>query len=225
VINFSNSYTNNPDAPNAVQVGNFERNIYGPAWPFEEIPDAPVPGLASGNLNNFTAEIFAYLDFPAAGYYRLGGNVDDGLVVKIGTPGVTNGMVLFTQDRAGGAADIPFSIVVPEAGLYPVRFIWYQGGGGAEAEFFSYDANGNKIPINDATNPNAIKAYYSLQGGATGPQLTVTQNGGNIVITWTGGGELQTATDIMGPWTGTANTTGTDTESAATGTKFFRVKQ
>jgi hypothetical protein len=231
VINFSNNNNNNPSAANAVGVGNFQRNVYGPGWPFEEIVDNAVPGLTGGGTGaaatreQFTAEIFAYLEFPAAGYYRLGGNVDDGMFVKIGTPGVTNGMVLFTQDRGAGAADIPFSVYVPQAGLYPVRFVWYQGTGGAQAEFFSYDENGNKIPINDATNPNAIKAYYALQGGATGPQLTVTKNGDNIVITWTGGGELQSATDIAGPWAGSGNTTGTDTESATTGTKFFRVKQ
>jgi len=105
IINFSNNNNNNPTAANAVQMGNFERNIYGAGWPFPEFIDQAVPGLTGGGTGaaatreQFTAEIFAWLGFPAAGYYRFGGNVDDGMFVKIGTPGVTNGTVLFTQDR------------------------------------------------------------------------------------------------------------------------------
>ncbi len=232
IVNFNNNNNNNP-VNGGLQVGNFQRNTYGAAWPFPEFIDEPIPGLpgtgtgtAAARWENFTAEIFAYLDFPAAGYYRLGGNVDDGMVVKIGKPGVTTGTVLFTQDRGGGAADIPFSVNVPVAGLYPVRFLWYQGGGGGQAEFFSYDQNGVKIPINDSINPNAIKAYYKL---ADQPKLTAVQDGDSIKITWTNGGELQSTTSLAAPivWTGTGDSDGAFSEALSTGdsAKFYRVKR
>jgi hypothetical protein len=225
IVNFSNFNNNNPSVATAINVGNFQRNVYGAAWPFPEFIDQPVPGLATGNLQHFTAEIFAWLEFPAAGYYRFGGNVDDGLVVKIGTPGVANGTALFTQDRGGGAADIPFSFVIPEAGLYPVRFVWYNGGGGGEAEFFTYDENGGKIPVNDPNNPKAIKAFYALQEGTVGATLAFTVTGNQITITWTGGGELQSAPSVTGPWSGSGDSDGsfTDTIPATEGMKFYRV--
>src|SRR5262249_3607879 len=129
-------------------VGNFQTNNLA-GWPFERIPDMAFPGLGTnGNNSQIAAEIFAYLQFDTPGYKKLGGNADDGFGVKIGLPGVTNGFRVFGVDRGSGATDVPFSFVIPEAGLYPVRFIYYDGGGGGQAEFFSYDDNDNKIPIN-----------------------------------------------------------------------------
>jgi hypothetical protein len=180
------------------ETGNFQDNTYGTGWPWPDYPDAAVPGLPgtglTGNprIENVTAEIFAYLDLPRAGYYRFGGNADDGIVVKVGTPGVTDGTVIFTQDRGAGNLDIPFSFVAPQAGLYPIRFLWYQGGGGGNVEFFSYDDTGKKIAVNDPTDPNAIKAYYRINDGGGQPLLTIANEGnGNLRITWTNGGTLQ----------------------------------
>ena len=217
-----------------VETGNFQDNSYGTGWPFPDYPDAAIPGLPGAGLTgdarmqNVTAEIFAWLDLPAAGYYRFGGNADDGIVVKVGTPGVTNGTVIFTQDRGAGNQDIPFSFVAPQAGLYPIRFIWYQGGGGGNVEFFSYDANGKKIAVNDPTDPNAIKAYHKITDDTTGrPVITVTRAAnGDINITWTNGGTLQ-STAALGP-----NATWADVDSdgsysaPVTGTQlFFRVRK
>jgi hypothetical protein len=228
IINYNVANNNNPAANATAGLGSFQKNVYGPGWPFGDLPDNPVPGVASAaNTINFTAEIFAYLEFPSAGTYHFGASVDDGFFVKVGTPGNTNGTVLFTQDRGAGTQDFPFAIVVPEAGLYPIRLGWYQGTGGGNVEFFTYDdvESGLKIPVNDANNPKAIKAYYKLQS-TTGATLSVSQANGNIVITWTGGGELQSATDLFGAWTGTGDTDGSYTEAipATGGAKFYRVK-
>jgi hypothetical protein len=67
--------------------------------------------------------------------------------------------VLFTIDRGAGSADIPFAFTTPQAGLYPVRIVWYQGGGDGNLEFFTYGGNGEKILVNSA-NPKAVKAYH-----------------------------------------------------------------
>ncbi|MGZ8919512.1 MAG: hypothetical protein ACXW3L_00880, partial [Limisphaerales bacterium] len=213
------------------ETGNFQDNTYGTGWPWPDYPDAPVPGLPGTGLTgnprfeNVTAEIFAYLDLPSAGYYRFGGNADDGMLVKVGTPGVTNGTVIFTQDRGAGNQDIPFSFVAPQAGLYPIRFIWYQGGGGGSVEFFSYDATGKKIAVNDPTDPNAIKAYYRISDVGGVPELTVTRaSNGDITITWTNGGTLQSKADLndAGPWTNLEND-GSYTTPTSAPQMFFRV--
>ena len=46
---------------------------------------------------------------------------------------------------------------------------------------------------------------------------------GNFTITWTGGGELQTAIDVNGPWEPTGNTSGWFTEPVGNGNRFFRI--
>jgi hypothetical protein len=149
------------------------------------------------------------------------------MVVKVGTPGITNGTVIFTQDRGAGNQDIPFSFVAPQAGLYPIRFLWYQGGGGGSVEFFSYDDAGNKIAVNDPNNPNAIKAYYRLSEVGGQPEITVTRaSNGDLVITWINGGMLQSTPSLSDPvqWTDLEND-GSYTTPVSAPAMFFRVKK
>jgi len=171
------------------------------------------------------------LNFPAAGYYKFGVNGDDGWKVQVGAPGQTNRTVLFTIDRGGGAQDIPFSFVIAQAGLYPIRLVWYNGSGGANLEFFSYGPNNEKVPINDPNNPNAIKAYYNVNAA---PQLqftSVTASGGNLTLNWSSTGmvALEHATALTGSptdWLGVTNTTATSaTLPLGSGNEFFRLKQ
>ena len=214
---------------NSTPIGNFQQNDLA-GWPFTEYADEPIPGLPGTGLTgnarreNIAAEIFAWLEFPEAGYYKLGVNGDDGWAVTVAEPGVTDGHVLFTIDRGGGAADIPFSFTVPEPGLYPVRLVWYQGGGGGDLEFFSYGPDNVKIPIN-ADDPNAIRAYYTAEGGTVdGPEITsATVSDGQITIEWTGGGTLEWATSVDGIWTSTGDSDGSFTEEATGPAKFYRV--
>jgi hypothetical protein len=204
------------------EIGNFQPLMGGP-------PDDPIPGLPGTGLtgtaarDNVAAEIFAYLDLPA-GYQKFGVNGDDGWKVQIGTSGQTSGTVLFSTDRAGGSADIPFAFITPVAGLYPVRLVWYQGGGDGNLEFFTYGPNNTKIPVNDPTNPNAIKAYYD----AILFRITsVTTAGGNLTVTWTGGGTLYSATSLGAGtiWTSTGDSDGSYTTPIGTGNLFFRAQQ
>jgi hypothetical protein len=168
--------------------------------------------------------VFTYLEFPAAGYYRLGVNSDDGFGIKVGTPGVTNGLQVAAVNVGKGSADIPVFVGVPKAGLYPIRLVWFNGTGGANLEFFSYDASGNKVPINDSGNPAALKAYYAAAPTEPPNITSVTASGGSIVIVWIRGGTLESAPTVLGPWTSTGNSSGTFTEPLD-GAKFYRVKR
>jgi hypothetical protein len=220
------------------EVGNFQPMLTG-------TPDDPVPGIPGTNLTgaarfeNISAEIFAYLDLPA-GYQKFGVNGDDGWKVQVGTPGQTNGTILFsvataptssTVDRGTGAADIPFAFITPQAGLVPIRLAWYQGASGGNLEFFTYGANGTKIPVNDRTNPNSVKAYYNV---IATPQLkftSATVSGGTLTINWNATATLQEATALTGSqndWTAVQpQPTGTSysVSVGSTGQKFYRLKQ
>ena len=46
---------------------------------------------------------------------------------------------------------------------------------------------------------------------------------GSITISWAGGGELEIATDVNGPWVGTGNTSGWFVEPAGGGNRYFRI--
>ena len=52
--------------------------------------------------------------------------------------------------------------------------------------------------------------------------LTIEIAEGQVTVTWTGGGELQTSPDLV-DWAGTGNTSGSHTEALGAGNLFFQV--
>jgi hypothetical protein len=231
IINWNNNFQTATSSK--VPLGNFQGAGYygaGSGWPFPIYADEPIPGVPGTGLtttDNTAAEVFAYLAFPTAGYYRLGVNSDDGFSLKAGLPGQTNGIVLGSYNASGGkgASDVPFSFIVPQAGLYPLRLVYHNGGGGAALECFSYDENGNKIPINDWNNAASIKAYYAVISVAKPNVTSAIVTGGNITILWVNAGTLESAPTILGPWTSTGDRDGSFTEPTTGSMKFYRVKQ
>jgi len=231
IINWNNNV--NPNRT-GVQLGNFQAATgyaAGTGWPFAFRADEPVPGVpnttsnpANNNTDYLAAEVFAYLEFPTAGFYRFGVNSDDAFGLKIGTPGVQNGMVIRAYNTGKGASDLTASFVVPQAGLYPIRLVYYNGTGGGNLEYFSYDANGTKIAINDRDNPAAIRAYYAVSTVAAPVITGSTITGGTITVTWDNGGTLESAPAITGPWTSTGDSDGSFSEPATGEAKFYRVK-
>ena len=85
---------------------------------------------------------------------------DDGFKLDTGPAlGATN-FTLGIYEGPRGSDETTFSVVVGTSGLYPVRLLYYQGIGGADAEFYSFDpVTGARILVNDPTNPSSIKAY------------------------------------------------------------------
>jgi hypothetical protein len=86
-----------------------------------------------------------------------------------------------------GATDSLFGFVVPEAGVYPIRCSYMQGGGGGNVEWFSVTTSGEKILLNDTTNANALKAYRARTTiPVVTPVISIRVEGTDIVITYTG---------------------------------------
>ena len=132
----------------------------------EDQPIPQIPGWGDSS-DGVAAEMLAYLEL-SKGLHTLGVNSDDGFKLSFGPNakdllGVNAGQF----DGGRGSADSIFNIVAEADGLYPVRLLWYENGGGANVEFFSV-ADGKKILIN-SDNANAIKAYRS---GDTAPYIS-----------------------------------------------------
>lgn len=158
VINWNQDST--PDNPTGGNAGNFR-------------PDAPIPGIpgVNGSTDNIAAEILTFLELPA-GTNTFGVNSDDGFKMTVGVG--TNPKNAFAQ-RVGlfsggrGSADSIFTFVVEQAGIYPARLAWWEGNGGANVEWFTITPTGERILVNDRSNPNAVKAYREAAAGAAGP--------------------------------------------------------
>jgi hypothetical protein len=139
----------------------------------------PIPGLAPDSLhNNIAMEIFAYLEL-TAGSHRFGVVSDDGFQLRSGAnPRDPNATVLGFRDA--GTFDSTFDFVVEANGVYPVRCVWYENGGGAHFQLFSVDLGdpGARVLVNDPADPAAVKAYLPFRlvsaAAVEGPYTTAT---------------------------------------------------
>jgi hypothetical protein len=167
-----------------------------------------IPGLGATPTDNMAAEILTFIEFPAAGYYEMIFNSDDGfLVSETHGAGDDRGTTLGVFNGGRGAADTQFGFAVAEAGVYPIRALWYEGGGGANLEWSSI-AGGTRYLINDADG-NALKAYRTRDESTIHDVEIAKPEGGNItsvaladgsvVIEYTG--TLMSSESVTGPFT------------------------
>ena len=128
--------------------------------------DALEPGLnvVTTDSNGQAAEILTYLTLPA-GTITMGVNSDDGFQTSSGpNPSDAFGRVVLGEfDEGRGAADTLFTFVVQQAGTYAFRTIWENGGGDSNIEWFTLDADGPKVLVNDVEN-GGIPAYRAASG-------------------------------------------------------------
>src|SRR5438552_1187882 len=163
------------------------------------IPGIPGNGvITDNNLDNIAMEILTYIQFPAAGAYKITFNSADGFRTYVGDHAVdVLGSPIFSQaDTGRGAADTAQWVYVAQAGPYPFRTVWFEGGNGASLEWSSESDVGVRALINDSSVTGSLKAYQE----ATGPKpAAVTyaypdRSSGNpyfandpITIEWTDG--------------------------------------
>ena len=122
-----------------------------------------LPGTVGNGTDNSSLEVLCFLQFSAPGLYEMGVNSDDGFAVTTGpNPKDRFAPVLGEFDSGRGSSDTRFSLVVTNAGYYPVRLLWFNGGGGANLEWFTVN-NGVRVLVNDPspTNTSGIKAFFS----------------------------------------------------------------
>jgi hypothetical protein len=101
----------------------------------------------------------------------MGVNSDDGFQTTSGpNPRDAFGRVALGQYIGGrGASDTLFTNVVLEAGTYPFRTVWENGGGDANVEWFTVLADGtNKVLVNDIAN-GGVPAHRALAAGVPAP--------------------------------------------------------
>ncbi len=150
VINFEQGDDDDPGPTGFFNVNNGAED--------EFIPQIPA---SQQHKNGIVAEFLTFLEL-SQGFHTFGVNSDDGFEVTSG-PSLKDqaSVVLGLWDGSRGTSETRFNIYVEEDGIYPVRLLWWEGGGGASVEFYSILENGDRILINDRDNPNAIKAYRS----------------------------------------------------------------
>ena len=99
------------------------------------------------------------------------------------------------------------------------RFELSSGGG-------PINATGLRIKVPDASS-DIDEIEVNTSAVAPAPRLTVAKSGANAIISWTGGGGLEGASSITGPWTciGDALPTGHTVPLSSAPVRFYRVRR
>lgn len=127
-----------------------------------------------------------------------------------------------TLGKSNAVANTTFNAAVSSPGLYPIRFLSFEGAGGAAAEFFSVDSVGVKHLVNDASDELSLKAYASIATG-DGPTISVSQSGGAIIINYTG--VLQSSATLSGFTDVTGATSPYSVPAGSPAKMFFRARK
>lgn len=139
--------------------------------------DRLIPGIpgSGGHTVNAAMEILTFLEIPA-GFHKFGVSSDDGFRFSIGERDARGffSPTLGQFDGARSVDDTVFSFLTDSDGIYSVRVVWFQSGGGGSIEFFSVLEDGTRVLINDTQNANAIKAYRARVPGF--PTLPLVQS-------------------------------------------------
>ncbi|MCD6338807.1 MAG: hypothetical protein J7M29_05435 [Verrucomicrobia bacterium] len=129
-----------------------------------------IPGcgwsLVGDGYDNIVAEVTTYLHL-TPGYYRMGVNSDDGFRVSVapGQPDVF-GMTLGLFDGSRGASDTLFDFVVTQEGYYPFRLLWWEGGSGANVEWFTVNLDTGEYVLINGPQAGAIEAFKTAASRA-----------------------------------------------------------
>jgi len=130
-------------------------------------PADSFPGISASTVN-FAEEVLTYINFPAAGTYTLGVNSDDGFnlaAANLNPKDRFTAVTLGKFDGTRGAGDTTFAVSISKAGIYPLRLVYWQVGGGASLSWFSVVTNTDSTVttnlINDQSIPGSLVAYSS----------------------------------------------------------------
>jgi hypothetical protein len=124
-----------------------------------------------------------------------------------------------------GTVDVTVGFAVAEAGIYPMRLLAAQRSGAANLEWFMIQPDGARILLNDASNLDATFTFRARTTNAR-PRLTVPAlANGKVTLSWTGGGTLEEATTITGPWGPSPNQANPQEVSPSGQAKFYRVRR
>jgi len=172
----------NPDGSHNVDVLNFERDgltfdvvdVSGTVlWTFEPLPFPGIPGFG-GHSTKFAVEAVAFLELPAGattfgvsvGTDRTDVNDDDSYTVSVGdVPRDFFAAKVGEFERNAPPFSVDthnenqWTVSAPRAGIYPFRIVYWQGGRGANLQFYTVLESGERVLVNDAADSRAIKAY------------------------------------------------------------------
>jgi hypothetical protein len=171
-------YLNHDQA--AASQGMFSDNATLPERMATEKQIPGMDGFTITDPDNLACEALFFVQFTQTGLQTFGVNSDDGFAVWAGKNPLdryqVDGKLLGQFDNGRGTAGEPqslFSFLIREPGIYPMRFIWFEGGGGANFEVYQRLADGRVVLLNDTPREASVVKTYAK--GPMTPRAHITK--------------------------------------------------
>jgi hypothetical protein len=182
-------------------------------------PDfTPADGWFPQEMTGGPATLIPAIMIDITNYYALTNAMASGTVTVRLNP-IDDSISVGEADVGRGASDTIYKLYIPAAGAYPLRTVYWQGGGGGNCEWFSVAPDGSRVLLN-GTNATALKTFRAATV-VTRPTVSIGRSGSAVTITYTG--TLQSSTTVN---TGYADVPGaTSPYTVPTGSapaKFYR---
>ena len=121
-----------------------------------------IPGI-DGSTDQITAEILTVVEIPSSGLYNFAFNSDDGFKTTAGAVGDAQTAIVISEFSGGrGASTSLGTVLFEEPGFYKLRSLWYEGGGGANLEWWTADLDGNPIALLNDDAAGGLKTYSQI---------------------------------------------------------------
>lgn len=122
-----------------------------------------IPGL-EGSTDQITAEILTVVEIPESGLYNFAFNSDDGFKTTAGAVSDAAEAIVISEFSGGrGAATTFGTVLFEEAGFYKLRSIWYEGGGGANLEWWTAGVGTNEpIALLNDDSVGGLKTFRDI---------------------------------------------------------------
>jgi hypothetical protein len=210
------------EIPTVINVSQIGGEANGYFTPDDQMPG--VPGQTASD-DGIDVEIITFVELPA-GWVTLGVRSDDSFRSQAGyLNDLADAVLLDELDQS--TADVTFDVFVQDAGIYPMRTIYVEGGGGAHLELFSVKEDDTRVLLNDTANGG----YATYRSGVAPDKpaefsIAIEVSGENVQITWSQSGlVLQESTDMV-VWTDVAGASSPYSPTLAAGeSRFYRLKQ
>lgn len=204
--------------------GNFSETA---TIPNQMVPDLGLPGIpgTEGGNDNVAAEALTFVEIPAAGLYTMVVNSDDGFQVSAGTATSPKAIVLGQFDAGRGSSDTEFYFRAEQPGVYFFRLLYFEGGGGANVEWFTVNNDGSRALLNGAQT-GALKTFRArsvAEPGVGGGSIQgISLTAGKVVITFTG--TLKSAATVNGVFTPVAGAVSPFEVTPEAAQQFYRAE-